>query len=693
MASTVQFAATRSMTLLRQIHCPIESRRWPAGRAALVGMTALWLFAGLLSALPAQKESVNARQFDQAVRPLLKQFCLGCHSTEKHKGDLDLERFTSLNEVLRHPKPWQAVVEQLALGEMPPKEKPQPTAAEREFLIAWVNAALDDAAQARAGDPGPVVLRRLNNAEYTFTVRDLTGVDSLNPAKEFPGDSAAGEGFMNTGNSLVMSPALLTKYLDAGKEIASHAVLLPDGLRFSPNTTRRDWTDESLKQIREFYRQFTEAGGAETVTQQGMELDKNKGGRLPLEKYLAASIDLRRDGKSLDALAKSRGLSAKYLRALWELLNTGQPSILLDPLRSRWRAAAPADAASLAADIEKWQKVLWKFSSVGHIGKLGGPKAWLEPVDPLNTKQEIRLKLAGPASGEDVVLYLAATDTGDGNTNDFVVWHQPRLVVPGRPNLLLRDLRDFAADLTARREKLFASTASCLGAAAEISGNTNGWELTEISRRHGVEPDVLQAWLDYLRIGSHAPLQLAYFTNQLPKASTYEFVKGWGFKDTPSLIANSSTQAVRIPGNLKAHGVALHPSPKLNAAVGWRSPFTGALRISAKVTHAHPECGNGVEWFLELRRGADRQRLASGTAQGAKEIQVGPIEDFAVQSGDLISMLIGPRDGNHSCDLTDVELILKSSGEQGREWSLTRDVSPDILAGNPHDDRFGNAGI
>ena len=31
---------------------------------------------------------------------------------------------------------------------------------------------------------------------------------------------------MNVGNSLVISPALVTKYLDATKEIAKHAVLL-----------------------------------------------------------------------------------------------------------------------------------------------------------------------------------------------------------------------------------------------------------------------------------------------------------------------------------------------------------------------------------------------------------------------------------------------------------------------------------
>jgi hypothetical protein len=36
---------------------------------------------------------------------------------------------------------------------------------------------LDAEARARAGDPGLVPLRRLSNAEYDATIRDLTGVD------------------------------------------------------------------------------------------------------------------------------------------------------------------------------------------------------------------------------------------------------------------------------------------------------------------------------------------------------------------------------------------------------------------------------------------------------------------------------------------------------------------------------------
>src|SRR6266498_3564211 len=103
------------------------------------------------SALPC-----TAADFEKEIRPLLKEYCFRCHSTEKHKGDLDLERFTSVSEVTKHPKVWQGVVEQISLGEMPPKEKPQPAEAQRVQLLGWANGVLEDIALARAGDPGSV---------------------------------------------------------------------------------------------------------------------------------------------------------------------------------------------------------------------------------------------------------------------------------------------------------------------------------------------------------------------------------------------------------------------------------------------------------------------------------------------------------------------------------------------------------
>src|ERR1043166_2784583 len=134
-------------------------------RILRLGLLAGALFFADFSGRAANPSTTSA-YFKNSIQPVLSEFCLKCHSTEKHKGDLDLERFTSLAEVKRHPKIWQTVVEQLSGNEMPPKDKPQPTAEQREGLLTWVNATLDEVALARAGDPGPVVLRRLSNAEY-----------------------------------------------------------------------------------------------------------------------------------------------------------------------------------------------------------------------------------------------------------------------------------------------------------------------------------------------------------------------------------------------------------------------------------------------------------------------------------------------------------------------------------------------
>src|SRR5262249_13388264 len=151
-----------------------------------------------------------------------------------------------------------------------------------------------------------------------------------------------------------------------------------------------------------------------------------------------------------------------------------------------------------------------------------------------------------------------------------------------------------------------------------------------------------------------------------------------------------SSRHVRIPGNLKPHGIAMHPSPRLRVAAGWRSPAAALVRVEAKVQDAHPECGNGVTWSLELRRGDMRQRLAAGMTPGAAEIAIGPTANLAVEPGDFVSLLIGPRDGNHACDLTAVDLWITGGGQR---WDLAGDVAPDVLAGNPHADGHGNPDV
>ena len=246
-----------------------------------VGSTLGWIAATALAWM-SLVGSAAAEGVDAKTRVLFDRHCLNCHSTAKHKGDLDLEQVLQPGAESTDSKVWQQVLEQVSILEMPPKDQPAMDAQAREQLMAGVRGMLDRWARKNAGDPGPVVLRRLSNAEYTYTIRDLTGVDSLDPAREFPVDSASGEGFMNVGQSLVMSPSLVTKYLDAAKEVARHAVLLPDGVRFSSSTSQRDWTEERLAAIRQFYGRYTQNGGGTSVNLQGIQFDTRDGGVLPL---------------------------------------------------------------------------------------------------------------------------------------------------------------------------------------------------------------------------------------------------------------------------------------------------------------------------------------------------------------------------------------------------------------------------
>ncbi len=676
-----------------------NGRGWIRRSWGIVVMMLVTLVGDAVWAADPDPQAVG-EAYQAQVRPLFAQYCGDCHgATDVVEGDINFAAIKTWDDVARQPKTWQKTAEMLGNELMPPEDVDQPTEVERTHLKKWVAEVLRLAARKQAGDPGRVVLRRLNNAEYTYTIRDLTGVASLDPAREFPVDGAAGEGFTNTGNSLVMSPALVTKYLDAAKEVAGHAVLLPDGFRFSPHTTPRDWTNDLLADIRAFYGQFTEASGGSQVNLQGIVFDTNQGGRLPVEKYLAAMLAERQaraaGRKTVAAVAAEHKLNAKYLGTLWTSLNAKEPSLLLDGLRAKWKTAQPGDEAALRASIEAWQKALWKFNSVAHIGRVGAATRWMEPVDPLTTKQEVRFKLPESPDGKDVTITLVATDAGDGNAADIVVWQAPRLVAPGRPDLLLRDVRGMVRELKARRDRLFESAAEALAAADEISRAGDTFDVAAAARQHGCEESDLRAWLDYLGIGSGDAVKLdGLFTNKLTNISGHDFINGWGSNETPMLLANSSNEAVRIPGDAKPHGVVVHPSPTLRTTAAWRSPITGTVKIAGTVRHAHVGCGNGVTWSLEVRRGATRQRLGTGVSAGGAEVKFGPFENVAVRTGEVVSLSIGPRDGNHACDLTAVDLeIVGKQGDAERAWNLAADVSGDVLAANPHGDRFSNAGV
>lgn len=586
--------------------------------------------------------------FEEAIQPILRVYCNTCHSTEKLAGELDLQRFQSINLIKQHTDIWEQVLHQLELAEMPPKDAKQLSNEQKEQLTKWIQKTLGEVALANAGDPGPVLLRRLSNHEYTYTLRDLTGVETLDPARDFPVDGAAGEGFTNVGAALVMSPALLTKYLDAAKEVSRHMVLLNDGIRFSTSDSPQDWTDETLAAIRAFYARYTTTGDASKSVQQGIPLDiGTESGRLPLGPYLDAL-----QGRSAGA-----NLSPKYLNLLRDALEAARPSPLLLPLSQKYR-----EKQLTVADIEAWQKVLWRFATVGHIGKVNGPKAWQEPVTPLVSKQALEWKLDG---NRDQTLYLVATNAGDGNEGDQVVWEQPRLVAKGRPDLPIQSIPEVIEFLAAQRTKLLADTEACLVALA--AG-------TEEAPHQS-----LAIWREYLGFGSS---QLEpQIDGKLENVSGYNFIQGWVGDNALSVLANSSDNTVRIPGNMLAHSIATHPAPDRASVIAWKSSAASTLTINGSVLHAHPECGNGIAWAVEVRRGPNTERLATGFSERSTVISFGPFENVRIEPDQVVALVVNPRDGNHSCDLTTVSLTISDTTST---WDLAKDVSPNILAGNPH---------
>lgn len=341
--------------------------------AALIA-TGVLLIGAVRSSAAADAPSDLGSAYSAQIHPLVQTYCIGCHSAQKHKGKVNLERFTSANDVSDDLETWHNVVEMLQDGKMPPDDADkQPTLREKDLLIRWATAFISGGIQARAGDPGRVVVRRLSNAEYDNTIRDLTGVD-LHPTREFPADGAAGEGFTNAGDALGMSPGLLQKYFNAAKAVAAHAVLLPDGIRFSASDKRRDWTDEAIASIQKAYQELS----PDFAT-----------GNLDYAPYLKATIAYRdrllSHQMTLDTVAAQEKLNAKYLGILWRTLSDPKPSPpILDELRARWSIAGVNDVPAIAGEIHAWQEKLWTVGKVGSYMSL----AWQEPavVKPATTQ-------------------------------------------------------------------------------------------------------------------------------------------------------------------------------------------------------------------------------------------------------------------------------------------------------------------
>lgn len=168
----------------------------------------------------------NARSEDTAspspeAKAFLQKYCLECHRGEKPKGEARLDQLADAGGKPEGRKLWEAAIKRLEAKEMPPKEKPQPSAAEVQTFRQAVADLLAKADAARAAE-GRVVYRRLNRVEYEHTLRDLLGIQA--DLKELLPLDTSSDGFDNQGEALHTSSFLLDRYLEAADAALNQAI-------------------------------------------------------------------------------------------------------------------------------------------------------------------------------------------------------------------------------------------------------------------------------------------------------------------------------------------------------------------------------------------------------------------------------------------------------------------------------------
>ena len=499
-----------------------------------------------LAAASANGDDDLAQSFARQIQPLLVKTCGNCHGKVPTDNELDLTSFGNAQAILSKPKMLGDVAERLRLGDMPPKDAPQPTEAEREQLLDWINAALDAEAAARAGDPGPVTLRRLSNTEYDNAIRDLTNVD-MRPtqAREFPVDSVGGEGFANVGEAMPVTPELVERYHQTARDVAARAVLLPSGFRFSPSTERPDWTEEALKPLRSFHARHA-----------------GPNGEPPLAAHLAATLKhrdrLTRDGAAaIAAVAAEEKLNATYLAALWAGLNGQSASAEVDSQTKRWREKATQ------IDAEK-QRRQAAFQSA---------------------KKTIESQWA---SSKRV---LAESKVAEGGSVPF----ESKVSVERGELLLLTVLPNdnHGADSTLIEWTI-----------RETTGDQRTWNVADLV------PNLLKGhpWSDkhearwsFLETTS-TPV---FLTERRDSNAGRSELKSWSLGSEPSVFVNSAAEAVKVWTTLPARSVFVHPGPKRPVSVAWTSPISGELLVAGRVADAHPAGLDGVSFELSHVAAAD----------------------------------------------------------------------------------------
>jgi mono/diheme cytochrome c family protein len=170
--------------------------------------------------LPPQVAKAEVHAASGSAWPLVEKHCVQCHNETLKIGGVAFDKMDP-NALGGHAETLEEAIRRLRGHYMPPSGASQPSEAERQALIAWLENGLDSAADGKT-NPGSVPLHRLNRSEYANAVEDILGI-RIDPAQLLPRDDKSA-GFDNVADVLKVSPSFLEQYLSAARQVSVQAI-------------------------------------------------------------------------------------------------------------------------------------------------------------------------------------------------------------------------------------------------------------------------------------------------------------------------------------------------------------------------------------------------------------------------------------------------------------------------------------
>ena len=190
---------------------------------------------GLSSPVEAEASPQSPREFEEMAQEHFEQYCFDCHDGETKKGEVDLTQLLG-----QAGTDGALVFENIITAKMPPANKKQPKAEERQLMLQWL-------AQ-RQKATAPQSFRRINRHELVHSANDLLGV-KLDLTSEIPEDRGTHD--FDSDRRVQLTREMLTAYFTAVDDLLEFA-LPAEG--FEPE---RVWVTSKLKDSHQSYNIYT----------------------------------------------------------------------------------------------------------------------------------------------------------------------------------------------------------------------------------------------------------------------------------------------------------------------------------------------------------------------------------------------------------------------------------------------------